>query len=251
LLSLYQMIVKPIKTVIFTEGQDLLSFLVKHLPKLKEEDVVVVTSKIVALAESRVVEIEDENTREKVIKAESQYMMRTKYTTLTIKDDMVMSAAGIDESNADGKIILLPKDSFKTAIKIRKALMTTFKLKKLGVLITDSRLLPLRAGIVGVALGYAGFKGLKHHRGRRDLYGREMKSSRTDVADSLAAISVLAQGEGDEGKPLAVLKNTGVEFVERIDKQELIIDVKDDRYQPLFEKIKKIRIKKGERHYNV
>ena len=31
-----------------------------------------------------------------------------------------MASAGVDESNADNKLLLLPKDSFKTASLLRK-----------------------------------------------------------------------------------------------------------------------------------
>jgi len=245
------MIVKVIKTGIFTEGQDLTVFLFKQLPKLRDGDVVAVTSKIVALAEGRTVEILNDKTKEQCVKSESQYAMKTKYGWLTIRDNMVMAGAGIDESNANGKLILLPKDSFKTAERIRKVLMREYGLKKLGVLITDSRMLPLRAGIVGVALGYAGFKGLQMHKGRSDIFGRVIKSSRTDIADSLAAIVNLNQGEGAESCPLAVIKSAPLLFINKTNRKELLIDVRDDRYQPLFQNIKKIRIKKGDRHYKI
>src|SRR3989338_1899933 len=129
--------IKAIKTKVFKECEDLLSFIFKYVRKIPEKSVLVVTSKIVALSEGRTVKIDlslsHEKMREKIIKAESEYMLRTKYTWLTIKDGMVMSSAGIDESNADGKIILLPKDSFKTAEIIRKKLQKKFRVKNLGV----------------------------------------------------------------------------------------------------------------------
>lgn len=237
--------IKAIKTKVFRENEDLLSFILKYVKNLKEDSILVVTSKIVALSEGRTalinLSIPHDKMREKIIKAESEYMLRTKYTWLTIKDGMVMSSAGIDESNADGKIILLPKNSFKTAEMIRTKLLKKFKIKNLGVLITDSRLFPLRAGIVGAAIGYAGFKGVRDYRGTPDIFGRILKLSRTDVADSLATAAVLSMGEGKEQKPLALITNAPVEFVAKINKKELMVDPREDLYQPLFEKIKKIK----------
>ncbi|MFA6386404.1 MAG: coenzyme F420-0:L-glutamate ligase [Candidatus Paceibacterota bacterium] len=232
----------PIKTKIFRENEDLIKFIVSHIKKLEENSILVVTSKIVALSEGRVVIAKDEKTREEIIKKESQFMMRTKYTWLTIKDGMVMASAGVDESNADGKIVLLPKDSFKAAIEIRNKLLKYYKVKNLGILITDSRLMPLRAGVVGVALGYSGFKGVKNYIGHKDLFGRKLKFSRTDVADSLATASVYLMGEGNECQPLAVITDCKVEFKNKIDKNELKIDIKEDIYQPLFEKIRQIKL---------
>lgn len=235
------MIVKAIKTEVFQEKQDLPEFLFKYLPKLKEGDIVVVTSKIVSLAEGRVVEKKDDKYREKLIMEESQYAMKTKYGWVAIRDNMVMAGAGIDESNADGKIILLPRNSFKTASKLRRELMKKYKLKKLGVLITDSRMLPLRSGTSGVAMGYAGFKGRKDYRGKKDLFGRVNRVSRVSVADSLAAAAVLEMGESAEAQPLALIRQVDVEFLDRVNRHELEVDPREDLYQPLFERIKRIK----------
>jgi len=237
--------IKAIKTRIFRENEDLISFILKYVKNIKENSVLVVTSKIIALSEGRTVNIDisipRDQFREKIIKSESEYMLRTKYTWLTIKDGIVMASAGIDESNANGKIVLLPKNSFKSAEIIHRALKRKYKIKNLGILITDSRLFPLRAGIVGAAIGYAGFKGVRDYRGTPDIFGRKLKLSRTDVADSLATAAVVCMGEGKEQQPLALITNAPIEFVEKINKKELMVDPREDLYQPLFEQINKIK----------
>jgi coenzyme F420-0:L-glutamate ligase len=235
------MLIRAIKTRVFKEGETLIPFICRYVKKLEEGSILVVTSKIVSLSEGRVQEIKNSLTRERLIKAESQWAMHTKYTWLTIKDNTVMAAAGVDESNADGKIILLPRDSFAAAEELRRKLKKHYKIKNLGVIITDSRLLPLRAGIVGVALGYAGFAGVRDYRGTPDIFGRKLKVSRTDIADSLATAAVMLMGEGAERQPLAVITDAPVVFKNKIDRNELFINPKDDIYRPLFENIKKIK----------
>ena len=215
------MLIRAIKTRVFKEGEPLVSFIESYVKKLQEKSVLVVTSKIVSLAERRVRDIKNSHTRERLIKAESQWAMHTKYTWLTIKDDTVMSSAGVDESNADGKIILLPRDSFKTVEVIRRKLKQYYKIKNLGIIVTDSRLLPLRAGIVGVALGYAGFSGVRDYRGTSDIFGRTLKLSRTDIADSLATAAVVLMGEGAERQPLAVIADAPVVFGNKVNRNEL------------------------------
>ena len=192
------MIIRPIKTRIFKEDDDLASFVCTYIKRMPERSVIVVTSKIVALSEGRTAPGGNARAKEKLIRAESEFAMPTKYVWLTIKDGMVMASAGIDESNANGKLILLPKDSFKTASFLRKKLREHYGVKHLGILITDSRTIPLRAGITGVALGYAGFRGLKDYCGRPDIFGRKFKFSRVNVADSLATAAVFVMGEGRE-----------------------------------------------------
>ncbi len=231
------MLVKPIKTRVFQEGENLLDFINKYIKKLPEKSVLIVTSKIVALAEKRTVIIKDKNTREELIQSESQWMKRTKYTWLTIKDGVVMSSAGIDESNANGKLILLPKDSFQTAIDLRKKLQKKHNIKHLGVLITDSRLMPLRAGVTGMALGYAGFHGLKNYINTPDIFGRKFHFSKTDIADSLATAATLTMGEGDEQQPLAMITDAPIIFTNKINRTELYIDIREDMYMPLFSQL--------------
>lgn len=235
------MIIRPIKTRVFQEGDDLFAFITDYFKKLLEKSVVVVTSKIVALAEKRTAVAKNVQTKEKLIRAESELAIPTKYVWLTVKDGMVMASAGIDESNANGKLILLPKDSFKTARDLRKKLRRKYGVRHLGVLITDSRTIPLRTGVTGVALGYTGFRGVKDYRGKPDIFGRKFKFSRTNVADSLATAAVLVMGEGNERQPLAIVEGAPVEFCDQVNRKELHIDIKEDMYRPLFSKLPKLK----------
>lgn len=231
------MIIQPIKTDIFQEGQDLFAFITKYCKKLPEKSVLVITSKIVALDEKQTAIIKNDKDKEKLIRQESEWAIPTKHVWLTIKNGVVMAAAGIDESNANGKVILLPKDSFKQAQLLRNRLKQKYQIKNLGVLITDSRTMPLRSGVTGVALGYAGFKGIRDYRGLPDIFGKKFKFSQTNIADSLATAAVLVMGEGKEQHPLAIIKNPPIEFHnKKTDQKELHIDVKDDMYYPLFSK---------------
>jgi len=217
----------------------LFAFITNYFKKLPERSVIVVTSKIVALAEKRTAVAENVQAKEKLIRAESDLAISTKYVWLTVKDGMVMASAGIDESNANGKLILLPKDSFKTARDLRKKLRQRYGVRHLGVLITDSRTIPLRAGVTGIAVGYAGFRGIKDYRGTPDIFGRKFEFSRTDIADSLAAAAVLVMGEGNERQPLAIIGRAPVEFCDRVNRTELRIDIQEDMYRPLFSKLSK------------
>ncbi len=243
------MIITPVKTRIFREGEDLMSFIVDHVKKVPERSIIVVTSKIVALSEKRTAVKENPKTKEKLIREESDLAIPTKYVWLTLKNGMLMASAGIDESNADGKLILLPRDSFKSARILRKALQQKYRVKRLGILITDSRTTPLRAGVGGTALGYAGFGGIRDYQGKPDLFGRKFRFSRTNLADGLATAAVLEMGEGKERQPLAVIERAPVEFHERTNRKELSIDVRDDMYAPFFKNgespITKLALKRG------
>ena len=238
MISPNQMQVKVIKTRIFKEREEIIPFILKHINEIPEKSVLVIASKIVALSEGRTVSGANIKDKEKLIKQESNFAVKTKLVWLTIKDGIIMASAGIDESNANGKLILAPKNSFQSAEKIRKELRKIFKVKDLGVIISDSGILPLRAGTIGIALGYAGFKGLRPYMGKSDIFGRNLEFSRTDVADSLATSAALCMGEGDEQQPFTLITNAPVIFLEKINKRELIINPKEDIFAPLLSALK-------------
>jgi dihydrofolate synthase / folylpolyglutamate synthase len=225
--------VRSVRTRIYKEKEELAGFVTAHVKKLRNNAILAVTSKIVALSEGRTAPVSD---KERVIKSESTWSVPTKFVALTLKDGMLLANAGVDESNGDGKLVLLPKDSYKAAAALRKALMKQFHIRNCGVIITDSRVMPLRAGVIGVALGYAGFKGLRDYRGKKDIFGRKFKFETANVADSLATVAALAMGEGNERQPLAVIEDAPVEFTNTVNKKELIIAEKDDLYRPLLGK---------------
>ena len=231
--------ITPITTKVFAENEDLFAFVLRHIKRIPERSVIVITSKIVALSEGRTAKLGTEKEKEALIRSESEFALETEYVWLTIKDGMLVANAGVDESNADGKIVLLPKDSYKAASVMRTKLMKHYGVKELGVLITDSRLLPLRAGVVGVALGYAGFKGIRDYRGTPDIFGRKLTMTRTDVADALATAAVLPMGEGKECRPLALITGAEIEFTERVNRKELLIPIEEDVYGPMFRKVGK------------
>ena len=241
--------IKTIRTRVFRQGEDLFSFVLENKKEIQEDSVLVLTSKIVSLSESRVVDIDPsrpvEKQREEIIKKESQWLTesKNKKSWITITQGQVMTSAGIDQSNADGKIILLPENPFQSAEVLRNTLRKELRIKNIGVLIVDSRTIPFRSGIMASALGFAGFEGTKSSKGKTDIFGRKIKWGLTNIADSLAIASVLCMGEAGEQTPLAMITNAPVEFTNQKQKS-LAIDPRDDIYRPLFEKIKNIKPKK-------
>ncbi len=229
--------IRAVHTRIFREDENLVSFILKAIPKIREGSVLAVTSKIVALAEGRTVLLKSEAEKARVIRAESSWQSRvTAKWWLSVRDGTVVVNAGIDDSNADGKTVLLPQNSFDSAETLRKKLMRHYQVKRLGIVITDSRISPLRAGVTGVALGYAGFKGIRDYRGTRDIFRRKMTVTQTSIADCLATSAVFLMGEGNEQCPLALIENAPVKWTGRVNRRELQIPMKDDLYKRLFRK---------------
>ncbi len=216
--------------------------------KLKEESIIVITSKIVAIGQGRCIKInlnltkdEQRKEKDKLIKQEAEFFIDRKYVphqlvTLTIKNNILIPSAGIDESNANGYYILWPQKPFLEAKKIWQFLRKEFKVKKLGVIISDSHTTPLRSGISGIALSYYGFYPLRNYVGKKDLFGRTLKMTRTNIPDILADAAVFEMGEGTECTPIAVVEDIrDIKFgFDSTKSDPMKINKKEDIYYPLI-----------------
>lgn len=223
--------IKAMKTSLFLEKEDMNIFLVKHLPQLKDGDILVITSKILALAQGRVGLLKD---REKLIKKDSKKIIKTPWAYLTLTSDGWCINAGVDDSNARGNIILLPKGTHGAARAILKEMKKKMHIKNLGILITDTKSQPLRVGTVGQAIACAGFEPLKSYIGKKDLFGRKSRLTQSNIADALAASAVLVMGEGNEQRPLAVISDAPVVFTSKDNVKKLSLPPKKDIYSKVY-----------------
>jgi len=246
-----KMNIKSIKThKITTRDRNLIKILDKYLPKLKEGSILAITSKIVSISEGRLVKMEAAD-KDELIRREAQlYLPRSQnpyHVSITVTRNMLAATAGIDESNGNGYYILWPKDPQNTVNTVREYLKKRFHLKKVGVIITDSKTSPLRWGVTSIALAYTGFKPLKDYIGKKDIFERKFEFEKLSIIDSLAGAAAVVMGEGAEQTPLAVI--TDLPFVEFQDRnpmakelKSLKISIGEDLYGPF---LKNVKWKKG------
>lgn len=231
--------VTAIKTPIFTDGEDILQVFLDTKTPLKSGDVLVVTSKIVALAQGRMRNIADygkteKEAKEKLIQEEADKIYPGKYT-LTMKDGMLVPFAGIDLSNIpEGKILLWPENSYEFAKDLHTRLCAHFGLHDLGIVISDSRCTPLRWGVTGLAIAWYGFMGIEDERGKKDLFERPLEITRKAVADNLATAAMLVQGEGNECTPFARIEDAPVSFTSKDDFLHSKIDPEEDLFKSVM-----------------
>ena len=109
-------------------------------------------------------------------------------------------SAGIDASNAGGTSFCGPGTPRGRRARIWRQLRARHGLRRLGVIITDSRSAPLRRGVLGFALAHWGFRPLRDYRGRRDVFGRRLRFSQANVADALGGGGA-GDGRGAEQTP--------------------------------------------------
>lgn len=233
------MMISPIQTSVFHQGDDLVEFIIKHVDAalLHERSILAITSKIVSLAEGCLVPLESIDKKSLIKREADVYLGEIGHgVSLTIKHGLLVAAAGIDESNSEnGDYIVYPRDPYASAEKLRKGLMKRLGLHELGVILTDSRTGPLRLGVVGVSLSYAGFHPLRNMIGQNDIFGRPLKMTKINLTDSLAAAAVLMMGEAAEKCPLAVIQNPPVEFTDTPARSDLEVSPSEDMYLPLYQ----------------
>lgn len=131
---------------------------------------------------------------------------------LTAKGGVISPNAGLDRSNIpSGQVVLLPSRPFATAEVIRQALQRRLRCR-IGLILSDSWLMPGRYGATGIAIAAAGFRPIKDERGKLDLFGNPMAVTQIGVADSLAACAQVVMGERDEATPFALIRGAEVEL---------------------------------------
>ena len=133
---------------------------------------------------------------------------------LTARGGVISPNAGLDRSNIpSGKVVLLPRHPFETAETIRQALQTQLHCR-IGVVLTDSWLMPGRYGTTGIALAMAGFQPIRDERGKIDLFGNAMAVTQIGVADSLATCAQVVMGERDEATPFAIIRGAKLDLTD-------------------------------------
>ena len=240
--------VKAYKTKKIVAGDKLFGVLDKYLPKkINEKSVVAVSSKIVAICEGRIEKIISDAQKDTLAKKEAEFYLPREYNQygfmITINKGIMVASAGVDASNGNGFFVLWPKNPQKSANLLRNYLMKKYGLKHIGVIITDSKLTPLRWGVTGVAISYSGFSALKNYIGEPDIFGRIMQAEKSNIADSLASAAVIEMGEGNEQKPLAVIED--IKFVDfqkrnptKKEIESLKISIGDDVFSSLLTSVK-------------
>lgn len=188
-------------------GTDLPALLVSRVVPagMVAGDVLVVAHKIVSKAEGRTVVLGDvvpspaarrlaEETRKdpalcEVILQESRRIVRRRGGTVICETHhgFICANAGVDASNVvEGTVVTLPRDPDRSARHIQAQLAAVAG-GRVGVVISDTHGRPFRRGIVNIAIGVAGFRGVVDHRGRHDREGRVLVATEQALADELAA----------------------------------------------------------------
>ncbi|RDI68707.1 coenzyme F420-0:L-glutamate ligase [Nocardia pseudobrasiliensis] len=196
----------------FRPGDDLAEHIAAQAPWLADGDVLVVTSKIVAKAEGRIVAApadpeERDTLRRELVRAEAVRVLAQKGRTLITENriGIVQAASGVDGSNVEqGELVLLPADPDASAKALRAALADRLGVD-VAIVITDTMGRAWRIGQIDAAIGSAGLRVVHDYAGAIDGQGNELHVTQVAVADELAAAADLVKGKLG-GVPVAVVR---------------------------------------------
>lgn len=247
----------PIKSPLIKLKDDLFDIFVRSLGSLPltENSIIVIASKVVSTAEGRLINLKkikpSSRAKSLRLKRYGAYAPDPAFTELvlreadkfwpgemflTIKDGIFAASAGIDTSNAPkNHAILWPKNPYTSAENFLRKLRAAFHLRRAGVIIADSFIAPLRQGVTSIALGYAGFEGVRDLRGKKDIYGAQLRTTRKNIADSLATAAAIFMGEASERTPFILIKNAPAKFTnKRIKPSEIKTPAEKCLYRNLY-----------------
>lgn len=235
----------PVKVNPMKDKFDLFQTILQNIEENKQHvsdgDIVVVSSKFVSMSQGSLVELGkikptkqaseiaeklsmDARLAELVIR-ESDFMFSgVPGFILAVKDGVIAPNAGIDRSNVQhGYAILHPREPFKVAEILRREFLSHVG-KKVGIVITDSRLMPTRIGTIGIAIAVAGFEPVQDLRGTKDLFGNTLRVTLKATADSIATAANMIMGESNESIPIVLVRNLEVAMSDRaLDWKDLAI----------------------------
>ena len=186
----------------FRPDDDLAVEIATAAPWLADNDVVVVTSKVVSKVEGRLVAAPADPAardalRRELVLAESVRVLATKGRTLITESRLgiVQAASGVDASNVDiGELALLPIDPDGSAAALRARLHQLLGVT-VAVVLSDTMGRAWRVGQTDTAIGAAGLAVLHRYAGGTDAHGNDLLVTEVAVADELAAAADLVKGK--------------------------------------------------------
>lgn len=193
---------------------------------LSDGDLVVISQKIVSKADGLLVNVSGIKPSQRakrlakltkkdpkvveLILSDSGKVLRAASQALVVrrKDGLICLNAGVDKSNVKGQSVYsrLPLNSDNSARKILTRLEELTG-RKLAVIIADTYSRPYRVGQVEFAIGVAGLEPIVDYRGRKDMFGYNLRYKYVALADEAAAAAELVMGQGTERTPIAILRD--------------------------------------------
>ena len=217
------------------KGDAIVDLIIKSIKEknesLQENDVIVITHKIISKAEGRTTDLrnivpseeskkissytgKDPRLVELIISQSNEIVKIERDIIITeTKHGFVCANAGIDTSNV-GKlsdhVLLLPNDPDESARNIRNDINAKTGVN-VGIIISDTFGRPFRKGQVNIAIGIAGIDPIKSYIGKRDMYGNILRVTEIAIADEITSAAELVMGKSSR-VPVSIVRGFNFTF---------------------------------------
>ncbi len=215
---------------IVKKGDPIIKLIVEHvldtLPDLSTEDVVVIAHTILSRAGYGLVNLErvsvsalaraiaeayDKDPRHVQVVLDQGEVVKLQRGIIIMENDFhhVAANAGVDQSNAgDQHVVTLPSNPNELANKISRAFRSKTGFSP-GIIISDTTGRALRVGATNIAIGTSEFPTIKDYKGKKDLFGYELRITEIAIADEIASAVEPIMGQASEAIPVVVVRNIG------------------------------------------
>lgn len=220
----------------------------KNNVTFKNGDLLIISSKYLSISEGRIKKLSDVKPGLESIQMSQMYHIDPRLMELIIRESdeifggmygfvltsihgVLAPNAGIDKSNIPyGNVVLYPKDPYCSLAILRLKFFVNLGIR-VGIILTDSRILPMRKGTTGIALACCGFESLLDLKGTRDLFGNVLKYTSQNIADCFSSLGVLIMGESDRSTPVILIRDTNIKIDDsKVSSDILSIESKFDIY---------------------
>ncbi len=238
----------PLKSKLIQTGDSIADRFEEALSKTKIQvrngDILAVASKAVSLAEGRTKLLSRVKPTRLARRLGKRYSMPPTFvqvvieeagriyrgvtgTLLTVKNGDAVANSGVDRKNGpDDSVVLWPRNPRLSANNLRNTVTKRCR-KRVGVVIVDSRVTPLRLGTIGLAIASSGFEPVRDIRGTPDLYGRKSRITFQALADGIAGAAQLLMGETRERTPFVLVRGAPISLKRTGDDGSIRISAKD------------------------
>ena len=220
----------------------------KNNVSFQNGDLLIISSKYLSIGEGRIKKLEDVKPTVESIELSKLYHINPKLMELVIRESdeifgglygfvlttvhgILSPNAGIDKSNIPpGQVVLYPKDPYNSIEILRKKFFIDLGIR-VCIVLSDSRILPMRIGTVGIAIACSGFEPIVDLKGTKDLFGNILKFTSQNLADGLASLGVMVMGESDKSTPVILVRGVDLKLTDKkISSDELGMESKFDIY---------------------
>jgi coenzyme F420-0:L-glutamate ligase/coenzyme F420-1:gamma-L-glutamate ligase len=218
---------------------------------IRKGDVLVVGQKAVSKSEARLVDIDQVKPSNKALKLARTTSRNPGFVEIVLKDSKKVVAAdktrlivttkqgwtclngGVDKSNVKGPVTyaLLPTNPDGSARRLRNQIRKLTG-RSVGVIICDTHSRPFRLGQVEETIGLAGLNPFVDYRGKKDLFGYQLRFKNVAIADELASAAELVMGQGRERIPAALVRGMKrVKFQDQARSSGLVVSRREDLFR--------------------